>query len=111
MGMWEILEESSEVAAVHAALLPNSEVVYYSGNTGQDVPAATRIWNPTTRQVREPPNAPETDVFCSGLTPLWDGRLLVVGGTRLSQRIPIRSSAVQPRMPWSPRVAGSASRT
>src|SRR5881398_3678242 len=81
MGTWEVLEESSEVAAVHAALLPSGEVVYYSGNTGQDIPAATRIWSPTTREVREPPNAPETDVFCSGLTLLWGGRLLVVGGT------------------------------
>ena len=83
MGSWEVLEESSEVAAVHEALLPNGEVVYYSGNTGQGIPAATRIWSPTTRQVREPPNTPETDVFCSGLTPLWDGRLFVVGGTTL----------------------------
>jgi len=83
MGFWEVLEESSQVAAVHAALLLNGEVVYFSGNTGQDIPAATRIWNPTTREVREPPTTPETDVFCSGLTPLWDGRLLVVGGTAL----------------------------
>ncbi len=83
MGAWEVLEESSQVAAVHAALLPNGDVVYYSGNTGQDIPAATRIWNPTTRVVREPPTVPETDVFCSGLTPLWDGKILVVGGTKL----------------------------
>src|SRR6266487_1573563 len=83
MGVWEIPPESSEVAAVHAALLPNGEVIFYSGNTGQDIPAATRVWNPTTQEVREPPTAPETDVFCSGLTPLWDGRLLVVGGTEL----------------------------
>src|SRR6266567_838399 len=83
MGSWEILEENSEVAAVHAALLPTGDVVYYSGNTGQDIPAATRIWSPNTRLVREPPTAPETDVFCSGLTPLWDGRLFVVGGTLL----------------------------
>src|SRR5215212_7872254 len=83
MGVWEVLPESSEVAAVHAALMPNGEVAYYSGNTGQDIPAATRIWNPQFREVREPPTAPETDVFCSGLTPLWDGRLLVVGGTAL----------------------------
>jgi len=83
MGSWEILEESSEVAAVHAALLPGGDVVYYSGNTGQDIPAATRIWSPSTRRVRELPTIPETDVFCSGLTPLWDGRLLVVGGTLL----------------------------
>ena len=33
--------------------------------------------------MRELPTIPETDVFCSGLTPLWDGRLLVVGGTLL----------------------------
>jgi hypothetical protein len=83
MGSWELLEESSEVAPVHAGLLPNGEVVYDSGNTGQDIPAATRIWNPSTHGVREPPNPPATDVFCSGLTPLWDGRLLVVGGTLL----------------------------
>jgi hypothetical protein len=83
MGNWELLEESSEVAAVHAALFPNREVVYYSGNTGQDIPAATRIWNPTTHEVREPPNAPDTDIFCGGLAPLWDGRLFVVGGTAL----------------------------
>ena len=83
MGAWQVLEESSQVAAVHAALLPNGEVVFYSGNTGQDIQAATRIWNPTTQEVREPPTVPETDVFCSGLTPLWDGRLLVVGGTEL----------------------------
>jgi hypothetical protein len=83
MGEWEVLEESSEVTAVHAALLQTGEVVYYSGNTGQDIPAATRIWNPDTRKVREPPTAPQTDVFCSGLTPLWDGRLFVVGGTEL----------------------------
>ncbi len=83
MGAWEILGEDSQIAAVHAALMPNGEVVYYSGNTGQAIPAATRVWNPSTREVRELPNQPETDVFCSGLTPLWDGRLLVVGGTAL----------------------------
>ena len=83
MGVWEVLPEDSGIAAVHAALMPNGEVVYYSGNTGQDVPAATRIWSPQFREVREPPNAPETDVFCSGLTLLWGGRLFVVGGTAL----------------------------
>lgn len=81
MGSWELLDESSEVAAVHAALLSSGEVVYYSGNTGPTIPAAARIWNPTTREVRSPPNIPDTDLFCSGLTLLFDGRVFVVGGT------------------------------
>ena len=111
MGTWEVLGESSQVAAVHAALLPNGEVIYYSGNTGQAIPAATRVWNPTTREVREPPTAPETDVFCSGLTPLWDGRLLVVGGLSCTRPIPIPLSAAKARIYWSRKVAGPASRT
>ena len=81
MGSWELLAESSEVAAVHAALMPNGEVVYYSGNTGPTLPAETRIWNPALHEVRSPPNAPETDLFCSGLALPFDGRLLVCGGT------------------------------
>jgi hypothetical protein len=81
VGSWELLAEDSQVAAVHAALMPNGEVVYYSGNTGPTIPAETRIWNPSLREVRSPPNAPEIDLFCSGLAVVFDGRLLVVGGT------------------------------
>ena len=81
MGSWELLAEDSQVAAVHAALLPNGEVVFYSGNTGPDIPAQVRLWNPATGEVRTPPNAPETDLFCSGQALLPDGRLFVAGGT------------------------------
>ena len=81
MGSWEVLEEDSQVAAIHAALMPNGEIIYYSGNTGGDPPALARVWNPTFREVRTPSNSPETDLFCSGLELLFDGRLLVVGGT------------------------------
>jgi galactose oxidase len=80
MGAWELLAEDSQIAAVHAALLPSGDVVYYSGNTGQDYPAETRVWNPTGG-VRRPPNDPSTDVFCSGLCLSFDGRLFVAGGT------------------------------
>lgn len=78
MGSWEVLAESSEVPAVHAALLPSGEVVYYSGNEG--FPAEARVWDPTSGTVYTPPNAPDTDLFCSGLTLTFDGRLFVVVG-------------------------------
>lgn len=81
MGVWELLVEDSQVPAVHAALLSSGAVVYYSGNTGQEHPAESRVWNPTTGVVRTPPAAPATDVFCSGLALTFDGRLLVAGGT------------------------------
>jgi len=81
MGFWELIAESSEVAAVHAALLPVGEVVYYSGNTGPAVPAQVRIWNSATGEVRTPPNEPDTDLFCSGHALLPDGRFFVAGGT------------------------------
>src|SRR5207237_4615966 len=64
MGSWELLAEDSQVPAVHAALLPNGEVVYYSGNTGQEHPAETRIWSPATGGVRTPPNVPQTARSC-----------------------------------------------
>jgi len=75
-----LLAEDSQIPAVHAALLPGGDVVYYSGNTGQDHPAETRVWSPA-QGVRKPPNDPETDVFCSGLCLTFDGRLFVAGGT------------------------------
>src|SRR5215216_2590796 len=81
---WDIgnsLAEDSEVPAVHAALLPNGEVLYYSGNTGPTLPAEARIWDPIGRSVRTPPNAPDVDLFCSGLSFMFVGQLLVVGGT------------------------------
>ena len=81
MGFWQLLAESSEVAAVHAALLPTGQVVFYSGNTGPDIPAQARVWNPATGEVRTPPNEPDTDLFCSGHALLPDGRLFVAGGT------------------------------
>ncbi len=80
MGAWELLTEDSQVPAVHAALLSSGDVVYYSGNTGPEHPAETRVWSPTTG-VRTPPNAPTTDVFCSGLSLTFDGRVFVAGGT------------------------------
>jgi hypothetical protein len=81
MGTWQLLVEDSQVAAVHAALLPTGEVVYYSGNTGPAIPAQVRLWNPGDGSVRTLPNEPDTDLFCSGHALLPDGRLFVCGGT------------------------------
>ena len=90
MGSWELLAESSEVVAVHAALLGTGEVAFYSGNEG--VPAEARVWNPDTHEVYAPPNAPDTDLFCSGIALTFDGRLFVAGGTT--------SYSTGPGVPW-----------
>jgi Domain of unknown function (DUF1929) len=90
MGSWEVLDQDSEVPAVHAALLPTGEIVYYSGNEG--FPAEARVWDPASGTVYTPPNTPDTDLFCSGLTLAFDGRLLVVGGTE--------AYSTGPGVPW-----------
>ncbi|HEX2091921.1 MAG TPA: galactose oxidase-like domain-containing protein [Longimicrobiaceae bacterium] len=78
---------NSEVLAVHAALLNNGNVLYFSGN--QHDPAAsasgrvdaTRLWNPATRAIRYV-RSPAHDLFCCGHAFLPDGRLVAAGGTR-----------------------------
>src|SRR3712207_6625587 len=83
---WEIIANNSEVLAIHAALLPTNEILYFGGdehsqaqhNAGQI--DNTRLFNLTDGSITTLPS-PTTDVFCSGHAFLGDGRLLVGGGT------------------------------
>jgi Domain of unknown function (DUF1929) len=75
-----------DIVAIHAALLPTSEVVYFGGdefseaeNKAHDV-NHTRLFDCNTGKDRRI-GSPATDVFCCGHAILADGRLLVAGGT------------------------------
>jgi hypothetical protein len=84
---WVLLNQDSQVLAVHAALLHTGQIIYFSGNEhdkGQHDKGLldhARLFDCATLKV-EYVNSPTTDVFCSGHCLLADGRLLVAGGTQ-----------------------------
>jgi hypothetical protein len=90
MGKWTIVDPShhgSEVLAVHAALLGDGQVVFFSGSEhDRDQHNAghfdhSRVWDPAAGMVRPIPS-PNYDLFCCGHAFLPDGAILVAGGTK-----------------------------
>ena len=84
-GTWRILDHSSQILAVHAALLHTGDVLFFAGSGADpdDHEAKrfrTRVWHYPSRRF----SAPRTpiDLFCAGQTFLAGGRLLAAGGTR-----------------------------
>ncbi len=83
---WVLLDQKSQVLAVHAALLHTGQILYFSGDEhdkGQhdrNMIDHTRVFHCATLGVKAV-ESPTTDVFCSGHAFLGDGRLLVAGGT------------------------------
>jgi Domain of unknown function (DUF1929)/FG-GAP-like repeat len=83
-GVWRILEIDSGVLAVHAALLPTGDVLFFAGSSNNADAAnaqqyGSRVWHYPTSTM----SAPDTpvDLFCCGHAHLPDGRLLAAGGT------------------------------
>ena len=83
---WEMLTANSQVLAIHAALLPTGEVLYFGGDEHNRAQHSaneidnTRLFDTRTTAITTLPS-PTTDVFCSGHAFLPDGQLLVAGGT------------------------------
>jgi hypothetical protein len=102
-GQWEVLPFNSQVLAIHAAMLPTSRVLFFSGSGNN----TARVADPTFGDVADgmytsvvwDPGAPDGqnfshpptilrqdgrpfDFFCGGDTFLADGRLLSAGGTQ-----------------------------
>ena len=78
----------AEVLAVHSALLPTGEVVYFSGDQHDPGQFAhglfdhARVFDCQTAAVEPCTPAPSiTDLFCCGHALLADGRILIAGGT------------------------------
>ena len=83
---WTILPQTSEILAIHAALLHTGHIVYFGGDEHdkghhdtQQIDA-TRLFDCATLAVTPLPS-PQTDVFCCGHALLPGGRLLIAGGT------------------------------
>jgi Dyp-type peroxidase family len=92
LGAWAQPPYNSEIEAVHAALLNNGKVVYFSGfRVAEAVKTETRLWNPKTGEIKTVPTP--SDLFCAGHSFLLDGRLLVTGGTLEYRNLP-------PFPPW-----------
>ena len=84
MGVWRLLENTSQVNPVHAALLHTGSVLFFSGS-GNDPDRhnarqyATAVWHYPQPRYSRP--ATPVDLFCCGHAFLPDGRLLASGGT------------------------------
>jgi hypothetical protein len=83
-GVWRLLEETSQVLAVHAALLHTGQVVFFAGSSNDEVRHAahqygTAVWHYPAMAFSRPDTP--VDLFCCGHAFLPDGRLLACGGT------------------------------
>ncbi len=86
---WEIIALDSGHMAIHAALVPPGEIMYFGGWFSSE---GFYIFDVETYQITDlsDTNPPNTDVFCSGHSFLADGRLLI-GGGQLPIHDPMRS--------------------
>lgn len=98
-GAWELLPFHSGVLAVHAALLPDGEVLFFAGSGSSAVRFNSPlfgdedqgifmsvIWDPPGNDFAHPPTLRTAggqpfDFFCGGDAFLPDGRMLSAGGT------------------------------
>ena len=111
-GKWEVLPFHSGVLAVHAALLPGGDVLFFAGsgssqvrahspdfgNVAKGVPISV-VWTPSGNTFFHP-DTPRTadgkpfDVFCGGDAFLPDGRMLSAGGTKSYNPFTGRADAI-----------------
>ena len=68
------------IEGVHAALLHTGKVLFYSGTEGEAAGSVARLYDPATNKVKKVSIPYEHPAFCSGVTVLPDGRVMVLGG-------------------------------
>ncbi|QGF23798.1 galactose oxidase-like domain-containing protein [Raineyella fluvialis] len=99
-GTWEVLPFSSQVLAIHAALLRTGKVLFFAGSGNNQVRDASPdlgniaaglytsvVWDPAGATFDHPPTLRRMDgriydYFCCGHSALPDGRLFVAGGNQ-----------------------------
>ena len=76
----------SGIKGVSAALLPTGKVLWSSTPRGSANEASAVLWDPATTTFKDvpPPTNPATgrpyNIFCSGISMMADGRMLITGG-------------------------------
>ena len=112
-GEWVVIPQSSEVLAIHAALLKTGKVLFFSGSEHDKKQHKkkkvdhTRLWDPATGNVQTI-GSPTHDTFCVGHSFLADGKLLAAGGTQkygpgykgLRETSIFDPDIVPPQNPW-----------
>jgi hypothetical protein len=81
-GQWKNVETELGLVAVHAALMRNGKLLFFSWDedkTGPEHPGKYQVWDPSTESPGEL-GMTNRNLFCSGHCFLPDGRLLVAGG-------------------------------
>ena len=79
IGQWQVLPYTSQVLAVHGALMRTGQALLFSGGVEDQLPLESRVWDPTTGGFSGQPFA--DDLFCAFQVVLPDGRVLVMGGS------------------------------
>ena len=111
-GKWDVLPFHSGVLAVHAALLPTGDVLFFAGSGSSEVrfrspdfgdvakgvPVSV-VWTPEGNDFFHPntlrtANGRPFDVFCGGDAFLPDGRMLSAGGTQDYNNFKGRADAI-----------------
>jgi hypothetical protein len=79
VGKWSAPRQLG-IVGVHGAVVHTGKVLFYSGSEGEAAGSVARLFDPATNQVRTVSIPFEHPAFCSGVTVLSDGRVLVAGG-------------------------------
>jgi WD40 repeat protein len=79
IGQWSTMHPLG-IVGVHGAVLHTGKVLLYSGTENESAGSVARLLDPVTNQVTKVSIPYKHPAFCSGVTVMPDGRVLVMGG-------------------------------